>query len=58
MLCQSDFWVLQTKFSLKNFMYQIYFDRVNEEFLTNLSKNPNLYCQKTFMKFAKENLIV
>ena len=40
-------------------MYQMYFDRVNEEFLTNLSINPNLHGQKTFdMKFFKENLIV
>ena len=26
----------------------MFFDRVNEEFLTNLSKNPNLHGQKTF----------
>ena len=37
-----------TKFSLANFMCQMYFDCVNEEFLTNLSKNPNLQGQKTF----------
>ena len=29
-------------------MCQTYFDRVNEEFLTNLSKSPNLHGQKTF----------
>ena len=29
-------------------MCQMFFDRVNEEFLTNLSKNPNLHGQKTF----------
>ena len=29
-------------------MCQILFDRVNEEFLTNLTKNPNLHGQKTF----------
>ena len=40
-------------------MCQMYFDCVNEEFLTNLSKNPNLRRQKTFdMKFVKKNLIV
>ena len=27
-------------------MCQMYFNRVNEEFLTNLSKNPNLHSQK------------
>ena len=36
-------------------MCQMYFDRVNEDFLTNLSKNPNLHGH---MKFVKENLIV
>ena len=38
----------RTKFSLTNFMYQMYFDSVNEVFLTHLSKNPNLHSQKTF----------
>ena len=40
-------------------MCQMYFDRVNEKFLTNLLKNPNLHSQKTFdMEFVKENLVV
>ena len=38
-----------TKFSLTNFMCQMYFDRVNEEYLTNLSKNPNLHGQKNLI---------
>ena len=29
-------------------MCQMYFDSVNEVFLTHLSKNPNLHGQKTF----------
>ena len=29
-------------------MVQMFFDRVNQEFLTNLSKNPNLHGQETF----------
>ena len=33
----------KTQFSLTNFMCQMYFDRVNDEFLANLSKNLNLY---------------
>ena len=32
-------------------MRQMYFDRVNEEFLTNLSKNPNLYTIKKHLTY-------
>ena len=37
-----------TKFSLTNFICQIFFDRVNLDFSTNLSKIPSLHGQKTF----------
>ena len=32
-------------------MCQMYFDRVNDEFLTNLSKNPNLHGQKKHLTY-------
>ena len=33
---------------LTNFICQMFFDRVNRDFSTNLSKIPNLHDQKTF----------
>ena len=37
-----------TKFSLTNFIRQMFFDRVNLDFSTNLSNSPGLHGQKTF----------
>ena len=36
------------KFSSTNFICQMFFDRVNYDFLTNLSKIPHLHNQNTF----------
>ena len=37
-----------TKYSLTNFMCQMFFHHVNWEFLSNLSKIPNLHGNETF----------
>ena len=40
--------IYTSKFFLTNFICQMFFDRVNRDFSTNLSKIPNLHDQKTF----------
>ena len=45
------------KFSLTNFIYQMFFDRVNYDFSTNLSKIPHLHNQNTFDTWNLSNKI-